>query len=189
MKISDRTERMVSLYVSGQTLQQIGDEYGLTRERVRQLIRPYIARDCGGSSARKMVAIRASAEKNKQVKADRIARIWNMTLDDYLSHIDEWGTTTQRGSPMERYIRQRNSARKRGIEWRFTFPQWWAAWQESGKWAQRGRGAGYCMARHGDSGPYSPENVYICTIGENFSHSYLVHPWHERFRREAQERR
>lgn len=35
----DRTAEMARLYRSGETLQQIGDKYGLTRERVRQIFR------------------------------------------------------------------------------------------------------------------------------------------------------
>ena len=33
-----RTRRMARLYEQGMTLQQIGDEYGITRERVRQIL-------------------------------------------------------------------------------------------------------------------------------------------------------
>jgi hypothetical protein len=41
-------------------------------------------------------------------------------------------------------------------------------WQDSGKWEQRGRKQGqYCMARKGDVGPYSPDNVDIITIRQN----------------------
>jgi uncharacterized protein (DUF433 family)/transposase-like protein len=35
----DRVQDMARLYVAGQTLQQIGDRFGMTRERVRQILR------------------------------------------------------------------------------------------------------------------------------------------------------
>lgn len=38
-KLSEREERMVALRWQGYTLQAIGDLYGITRERVRQLLR------------------------------------------------------------------------------------------------------------------------------------------------------
>lgn len=66
------------------------------------------------------------------------------------------------------YAGQKRGARGRGIKWEFTFASWIAVWEESGKFAQRGRGADkYVMARFGDVGPYSPTNVYICTNSQN----------------------
>ena len=38
-KLDERTERMKVLYEEGKTLQEIGTEFGLTRERVRQVLR------------------------------------------------------------------------------------------------------------------------------------------------------
>ena len=77
------------------------------------------------------------------------------------------------------YRRQRDTAKHRGIEWRFTFPQWWAMWERSGKWAQRGRIkglGGWEMSRPGDVGPYSPENVVIVPHRANMAevHEGLV---------------
>lgn len=66
------------------------------------------------------------------------------------------------------YKLQRQCARKRGIEWLFTFESWASMWHESGKWRQRGRGAErFCTARKGDVGPYSSENVEILTNRQN----------------------
>jgi hypothetical protein len=64
------------------------------------------------------------------------------------------------------YSAQRIKAAVRGIEWRISFPEWLTVWMDSGHWADRGVGRGrYCMARHGDTGPYSVSNVSIqlCT--------------------------
>lgn len=46
---------------------------------------------------------------------------------------------------------------------------WWQWWMETGKWQDRGRGYGYCMARILDEGPYAPDNVYLATGQENSS--------------------
>lgn len=71
-------------------------------------------------------------------------------------------------NPKGVYIRQRANARRRGIPWEFTFNTWWGVWKNSGKWEHRGMGKGkYCMARRGDLGPYSPENVRIITFSQN----------------------
>ena len=82
--------------------------------------------------------------------------------------------------PRTRYIQQKCQADKRNIEWLFTFETWWKMWEESGKWEQRGRKAGqYCMARKGDIGPYSVENVDIVNIEKNSSdgNKGKVGPW------------
>lgn len=71
------------------------------------------------------------------------------------------------------YRVQKRHARKRGIEWQFTFETWWAVWRCSGNWNERGctRGS-YCMARTGDKGPYSPTNVRICLVSENHAEAH-----------------
>jgi hypothetical protein len=79
-------------------------------------------------------------------------------------------------TPWRAYLNQRKNAARRGIDWRFTFEAWWGVWAASGLWEQRGCGRGYCMARFGDVGPYAPDNVYICTIGQNFSDSLVAKP-------------
>lgn len=62
---------------------------------------------------------------------------------------------------------QKRNAKMRGVEFLFTFEQWRDWWIATGKWEQRGRGRGkYCMRRHGDTGPYSVENVF-CGLNED----------------------
>lgn len=69
-----------------------------------------------------------------------------------------------------RYKQQECQARNRKIEWLFTFETWWKMWEESGHWNERGRKIGqYCMARKGDIGPYSPDNVDIVVVSKNTS--------------------
>jgi hypothetical protein len=70
----------------------------------------------------------------------------------------------------KRYTEQKGQAKKRCIDWLFTFESWCDIWLESEKWDQRGRGKGkYVMARKGDIGPYSADNVDIITHGANIS--------------------
>lgn len=64
------------------------------------------------------------------------------------------------------YKSQKESAAKRGIEWQFTVEEWTAWWGDD--FALRGRGRGrLVMARHGDIGPYHPDNVFKCLFEEN----------------------
>lgn len=71
-------------------------------------------------------------------------------------------------SPYKKFYLQRYRAGQRGIEWKLTFDEWWAIWTASGKWEQRGIYDGqFCMARHGDIGPYAVGNVEIITGNAN----------------------
>jgi hypothetical protein len=183
----ERCQRMAELYRSGKTLQQIGDEYGITRERVRQLI-GFLGLN-GSSGGRTLHAVmrakekhaqRASKEESKYQKTFGCSKAVFLEIDP-VPFVVTNKRRYRKKSPASAYYNQKRNAEVRGIQWEFNFPDWWRVWKDSGKWEKRGRGRGYCMARHGDSGPYSADNVYICTIGQNFSDSYLIHSWDERF--------
>jgi hypothetical protein len=67
-----------------------------------------------------------------------------------------------------KYNCHKGNAKFRNIGFELTFEEWWDIWQQSGKWEQRGKGAGkYVMARHNDVGPYAVGNVSIKTQEEN----------------------
>jgi hypothetical protein len=69
---------------------------------------------------------------------------------------------------------QKNNAKARGIEFLFTYEQWFDWWVVSGKLKQRGKGRGkYCMMRKGDVGPYSIDNVFCGTNERNASDCHL----------------
>jgi hypothetical protein len=77
---------------------------------------------------------------------------------------------TKQTSPKRRFWQQRQQARGRNIEWKLTFEEWWAIWQQSGKWEYRGCKKGqYCMSRKGDIGPYATDNVFIQLHSNNIS--------------------
>jgi hypothetical protein len=66
-------------------------------------------------------------------------------------------------SPRQAYNNQKNCARQRNIPWELTYETWsdWWLAQLGPNWARlRGKRSGqYCMARHGDIGAYSLENI------------------------------
>jgi hypothetical protein len=169
---SDRGLRMADMYRGGSTLEQIGQHFKLTRERVRQII----SRDFGLS------AVDGGQKKSAEVRQARIiARREARYLQKYGMSFSEWqefmavvhdlkraGTPTYR-LPSYAFRSQRNAAKHRGIVWNMTLAEWWSVWRDSGKWGQRGRGQGYVMCRHGDVGPYAVGNVFIATAIENCS--------------------
>lgn len=71
-----------------------------------------------------------------------------------------------RRSVRGKFLKQKQRAKARGIEWLLTFDEWWDIWQC--KWELRGRAPDQLvMARIGDSGPYAVGNVKLITGREN----------------------
>lgn len=168
---TERAATMAVLYTSGQSLQAIGDRFGVSRERVRQILQVVgVPASAGGIQLR----TRQQREKARLARDARYQTLHGMTHAEYRN----LPTATKKI-----YQKQRQNAKDRGIPWEFNIASWWCFWQESGKWDDRGRGYGYCMARHGDDGPYSPENVYICTSAQNASDQYIWKPFNSRERK------
>ena len=162
---SERSERMASLYRQGKTLEQIGAEYGVTRERVRQIIGKQ-----HGLTGKHGGKTKLAKDKRKQVYAardDRSMKKWGCPWSQYVLLRDA-------GKPVRAYHSQRQNAATRGIGWELTLWQWWTIWKESGHWEERGRGQAYAMCRKLDQGPYSVDNVYIATNAENMR-DYWAH--------------
>jgi hypothetical protein len=65
---------------------------------------------------------------------------------------------------------QYNSAKRRNIEFKFTFEQWWDWWKVDNRIERRGMGRdALLMARFNDVGPYSADNVFCTTHHDNVS--------------------
>jgi transposase len=152
-----RAIRMMEMYRSGLTLQQIGTRYQVSRERVRQILRRFECLPQEGGSCRR------GKNKREQYIADREQRSFKRhgcSYEEYLAIRAEGATKPWRF--------QKRSARYRGIHWDLNLKQWWDIWQKSGHWHERGRGKDlYCMARVSDEGGYAYGNVYITTLREN----------------------
>lgn len=146
-----RAAEMVAMYREGLTLEKVGRCYGITRERVRQIIRARgVTRADGGAS--RQIANRV--KRRESARAMQSIRRWGFPPDVMTAYRSEGLTRA--------YASQRNQARMRGIAWNFDFATWIAVWQTSGKLHLRGRGKGhYVMSRVGDAGPYELGNVHI----------------------------
>jgi len=163
---------MVCLYQGGATLEEIGTLYDVTRERVRQILKQNgFTRANGGSQVRLEIKSQ-QAEIARQKKAEARNRRYlaehGMSFDDFAPFNDshKWGGYTK--TPFFLFKDQRRNARQRGVGFGFNFADWWAVWQESGKWDQRGRtGESYVMCRLNDEGPYKTGSVYIDTLRNN----------------------
>lgn len=77
-------------------------------------------------------------------------------------------------SRRKKYKLHKLHAKQRNIPWDFNYCQWIKIWLKSGHWYERGKKPGqYQMARYGDTGPYSPNNVRIITVGDNVREAHL----------------
>ena len=75
----------------------------------------------------------------------------------------------------QKYNVQRSKAKKRNIEWEFTYEEWLEWWGDD--IINRGRGKGQlCMSRYNDIGPYNPSNVRKLTIEGNSSEGHKGKP-------------
>lgn len=178
-----KIEIMRDMYINGFTMQKIGDEYGISKQRVSKLLKKHFGitwKDGGAFVASKLRKTQNDDDK-RESKNKKTEEFFMCTKEQFLE-INKIELTRKETSPALEYYFQCHKARKRGVEWSITFPEWWKVWQESGHYHERGRGQGYCMARFGDIGSYSVGNVYIVTIGQNFSDSYIKSPWKERFK-------
>lgn len=165
----ERNATMVSLYRSGQTLQQIGDAYGMTRERVRQILKAAgVSKRDGGAAVRfeREVSDRRSRAEAESIQKTGMPCAMVHALRALGSSMRDAGSSYSQ-TPIGAFRVQRNNALRRGIEWRLSLAEWWAIWEASGRWESRGTGQGYVMCREGDKGPYAVGNVYIATAREN----------------------
>lgn len=171
-----RSVRMAAMYQSGMTLEEIGRQYGVTRERVRQIIKKH-----HGLNA-KLGGIQVRAQEKRRRKAVEQDAAF---LTDYGCTKEQWREIRDLGkreqaagkgmyrTPLYAFRQQRQAAKTRGIGWELSLWQWWSIWRTSGHWEQRGRGQGYVMCRKGDSGPYAVGNVFIATARENIATSKI----------------
>lgn len=164
-----RAAQMAALYKSGHLLREIGEKFGVTRERARQVI----AKHHGMSGKNGGAHVQARRKQlDTHVKRDvKCLAKHGCTWAQYLQLRDM-------RKPTRAFIEQKRNASSRGIGWELTLWQWWTIWQESGHWDMRGRGTGYAMCRVNDTGPYAVGNVYIATCVQN------IHDYYDRKRAE-----
>jgi hypothetical protein len=165
-----RAETMAALYRDGFTLKQIGDQYGLTRERVRQILAKH--KRMNATNGGQHIRAQRRAGKRRAAKDAKAMRDWGCTYEQWLALVALGKEMRAAGkgkyqTPTAAYRNQKNNAGQRGIGFDLTLWQWWTIWQQSGHWDQRGRGQGYCMCRKGDVGPYAVDNVFIALAAEN----------------------
>jgi hypothetical protein len=153
----ERQQEMLSMYRQGCSLAQIGAKYGVTRERARQVIKKG-----GGSASSGGAAVRSKA-RQARVDSERQRKTFARYGCDHDTYLK-----IKAAGAVGPFRHQRQGAKSRGIAWSLRLSEWWAVWQESGKWGDRGRGIGkFCMSRIADAGPYAVGNIHIQSCQQN----------------------
>jgi hypothetical protein len=161
---ASRVMEMAALFRNGVTLQAIGIQFGLTRERVRQLLKSAgVARGEGGyllgSDERQSKKAERTAKQQQRCEQNCLAK-WGLSRAEMEVH--------RRAGLVLMFSRQRAAAGQRGIAWCLAFAEWLSVWTDSGKLTMRGRGKGkYVMSRNGDAGGYEIGNVSIKLATDN----------------------
>lgn len=160
-------ERIKSLYLEKDTtLQGIADQYGVTREYIRQLLKKHgVAKTSGARSKRICAAKMSRGSELARRKRERYLAKYGCDVEEF-EKANDFKSPCDRSSNYYKYRYHKHNARIRGIEFHLSFLQWLAIWGE--KIAQRGRGGDlYVMSRKMDTGAYEEGNVEIITCREN----------------------
>lgn len=170
--LDDRAIEFKSLYENGKTLKEIGNQFFISRERVRQVLNKKfgITRLDGGKSTQMIFKIRDKLEvkKYQNEQKDRKSLKTFGCSREFLDLYGDW----KKGSLAMAFLNQKRSAKNRSIKWFLSFHEWIDIWHESGKIDERGKGSGkYVMSRICDLGPYSKDNINIITHNENSKES------------------
>lgn len=159
---------MCRRYESGETLQAIGDRYGVTRERVRQLINPH-----GFTGANGGIHVVAEASRSARRTALETRRntqylaSYGCSYDDFRL-LNQGMAASDTGSAAWAYRTQKFNAKRDSIPWEISFPEWIGLWAAVGGFAARGRFRnGLVLGRIDKSGPFTLANTCITSHATN----------------------
>jgi hypothetical protein len=164
-----RNHFISQMVIEGHTYEQVGREYGISRERVRQIYHKM----CPLAEKPPAHLSEKSLQARKTEKEIKIKRMIREELFINKHGIDLY----QREKPplFQAYIAQRNNAlkRRRGpVVWKLTYPEWLKVWEDSGKLSQRGRGKDqYGLSRVDMEKGFEIGNVEIISNNEAASRS------------------
>lgn len=162
----ERNDQIAVMFRQGLTLEEIGAQHGITRERARQILRDHygLRGDDGGACVRSALARAARLNRTEA----RYQRKHGCSRAQYKQILRAGGT---RG-----YTELKRNAARDNIKLELTLWQWWGLWQESGRWKDRGRGRGYWMFRLRSDAPLSIDNYCIAPGDEAMSLMHQAEP-------------
>ena len=184
MSNAQRDQDMCQLYRSGKTVQEIGDLYGVTRERVRQIIKPYgLDGYSGGASVTAEANRKAREAKRNASREARAQAVYGCSYAE-LMRINMGMQLTDHGSPAYFYFRDGCNAKKAGYILELSLPEWIAIYEKAGGVWNRGRFIdGLVLGRKDKALGYTADNLHVVTLAENSRDTQL-----QKSRRSAEQR-
>lgn len=159
-------EQIAARYHAGETLEQLGDVVGVTRERIRQrLKRIGVSYMVGGRHELLQASRLAARVENRQLKRAEYERRRGFTPEQREAAINE-------GFHKDAFLiwqSKRQNILREGGEWNLTYLQWLQVWKDSGRIAEHGKdkhGAQAIMVAKDRSKPWEVGNVHIVTYGD-----------------------
>lgn len=147
-----RATALAEKYVSGKTLAEIGREYGISRGRVRQLIKKTgISAVDGGSHIR-------TAKK----RAERVAALNERCMIQNGCCHEQWLKIPRKIRSQYQHKRYHTIAKYGAHAWAMTLPEYFAEVKQAGVELTRG---GIGMTRIDKNHPFTPGNVEFKQIG------------------------
>lgn len=151
-----RESDMIDMYVSGLTYREIGEIYGVSRQRIHQILKPFgITWVDGGAH---LISQKRLAEYEARLEA-KIQDKYQITLSDYR----EFMANGYKYSWIRAYQNHRNNHKKDGYN--LSFKDWWEFLSSHDNYEDYARG-GYSLVRRTKNLPWSKFNLLFIPHSE-----------------------
>ncbi len=155
-KISNKIRNVdiVARFLKGETSSELGVEYGLTRQRVIQILSQLGVEIAKGGFALKCQQAQQARQVLRQSEINR-----------------SYGTSRATVASIPANVRRAYSSQRRwvssaGMDWSFNLESWWKVWHESGNFEHRGANQGqFRMRRRDNTQSWGPTTVFIERLG------------------------
>jgi predicted DNA-binding protein YlxM (UPF0122 family) len=163
MSPEGRDDEICELYRSGYTMQEIGDRYNISRQRIQQILAKFnMTYEDGGNHVKSV----ARQEQLKQEMDERSFNNYGYTREQF--HMLRGTHEDYNKSALGKWYQFKKNCEIHGFELQLTPLEWWDIWQKSGKFHLLERaGDGYCLGRIDQKGPFSKENCVVRKFSEN----------------------
>lgn len=161
-----RDAYIATAFVCGVPMAEIGEEIGLTRERIRQILRGFgLSSEDGGFQIQRHLQELSNMRERERHLNRRCREMYGCDCATVRAINGELAPIGRSG-PCYSYRQLRRNARRRGIEFSLTLSEWWDCWASSGRWNERSGPDRYGMTRIDFRKGFIRGNVRICTSRE-----------------------
>ena len=167
-QFKERNDVIVRMFKSGQTMEEVGAVFSITKQGVRHVIKGRGICASEGGGALKRVKAREHKKADKTEAYSRFRYLCSAAeLNEAVILIENSGHKGKfRDSERAKRIYRAEKSKRLSegnYEWKISFPEWLSIWLDSGKWSEKGstRDGGYIMARPNILEPLTRDNAVI----------------------------